>query len=124
VEGEYGFDNLPITNTPVKTLLPAATKADPKDSKLGWVVTKLSPNPDPTQAAVVAFNPAEGTGFDPEGKMNLRIGNTDASPIIMNDRSVDRTAGFFFNNGRAHVFLSTATGVPTTGMHPFRYSYN
>ena len=123
VEGEYGFDNLPLTNLAVKTILPVGTKADPQDSRLGWVVTKLTPNPDNSQAALVTLNPSAGTGFDPESKMNLRIGNTDASPIIMNDRMFDRTAGFFFTNGRAHVFVSVASGVPTTGIHPFRYSY-
>lgn len=125
IEGEYGYDNLTITNQSLKTLLPPGTTVDPKDSKLAWVVTKTSPNPDGTQAAAVTFDPTggTGTGFDPEGKMNLKIGNTDASPIIMNDRSFDRTAGFYFTNGRAHVFLSTATGVPTTSIHPFRYSW-
>jgi len=123
IEGEYGFDNLPLTNLAVKTILPVWTKADPQDSRLGWVVTKLTPNPDNSQAALYTLAPGLGTGFDPESKMNLRIGNTDASPIIMNDRMVDRTAGFFFINGRAHVFVSVASGVPTTGIHPFRYSY-
>lgn len=123
VEGEFGFDNLPITNTAYKTLLPAGTKVDPKDSKLGWAITKTSPNPDPSLFTAVSFDQATGSGFDPEGKMNLRVGNTDASPIVMNDRSYDRTAGYYFNNGRAHVFISVATGVPTTGIHPFRYSW-
>lgn len=123
VEGEFGFDNLPITNIAAKTMLPVGTKADPQESRLGWVVTKLTPNPDNSLAALYTLAPGLGTGFDPESKMNLRIGNTDVSPIIINDRMVDRTAGFFFTNGRAHVFVSTASGVPTTGIHPFRYSY-
>lgn len=123
VQGEYGFDNLTISNTPVTTLLPAGTIVDPKDSKLGWVVTKTSPNPDVALATSVTFDPTSGTGFDPEGKMNLRIGNNDVSPIIMNDRSWDRTAGFYFTNGRGHVFLSTSSSAPTTSIHPFRYSY-
>lgn len=123
IEGEFGFDNLTINNLSVKTLLAAGTTVDPKDSKLGWVVTKTLPNPDVSLAASITFDPAGGTGFDPEGKMNLRIANNDQSPIIMNDRSWDRTAGFYFTNGRAHVFNSTASGVPTTTIHPFRYSY-
>ena len=123
IEGEYGFNNLPLTNTAVKTLLPAGTTVDPKDSKLAWVVTKTSPNPDPSQIAAVTFTPGGGTGFDPEGKMNLRVGNNDASPIIMNDRSWDRTAGYYFTNGQAHVFTSTSSSAPTSGIHPFRYSY-
>jgi hypothetical protein len=123
IEGDYGFNNLPITNTAVKTLLPAGTTVDPKDSKLGSVVTKTTPNPDPSQIASVTFTTGSGTGFDPEGKMNLRIGNNDASPIIMNDRSWDRTAGFYFTNGQAHVFTSTSSSAPTSGIHPFRYSW-
>jgi hypothetical protein len=123
IEGEYGYNNLPITNTAVKTLLPPGTVVDPKDSKLAWVVTKTTPNPDPSQIATVTFASGAGTGFDPEGKMNLRIGNNDASPIIMNDRSWDRTAGFYFTNGQAHVFTSTSSSAPTSGIHPFRYSY-
>lgn len=124
VEGEYGFDNLSVSNTAVKTLLPAGTKADPKDSKLGWVVTKTSPNVDNSQIAAITFDPATGTGFDPEAKMNLRIGNNDVSPIVVNDRMWDRTAGFYLKNGRAHVFSSTSGSSPTpASIHPFRYSY-
>jgi hypothetical protein len=122
IEGEYGFDNLKITNTSVKTLLPAGATVDRKDSKLGWVVTKTDPNPDPTLAAAITFDPAVGKGFDPEGRMNLRIGNNDASPIVMNDRSNDRSAGYYFTNGRAHVF-NTTSNAPTTTIHPFRYSW-
>jgi hypothetical protein len=123
IEGEYGFDNLTTTNTSLQTLLAPGTVVDPKDTKLGWVVTKTSPNPETSQITSVTFDPLAGTGFDPEGKMNLRIGNTDASPIIMNDRSWNRTAGYYFTNGRAHVFLSTSSSAPTTSIHPFRYSY-
>jgi hypothetical protein len=123
ITGEYGFDNLTVANKAVQTLLPAGTIADPKDSKLGWVVNKTSPNPDATAITSITFNPTGGTGFDPEGKMNLRIGNTDVSPIVMNDRSWDRTAGYYFTNGRAHVFSSTSSSAPTTSLHPFRYSY-
>jgi hypothetical protein len=123
VQGEYGFDKLTINNTAVTTLLPANTKADPKDSRLGWVITKTTPNPDITALTSITFNPASGSGFDPEGKMNLRIGNNDVSPIIMNDRVWDRTAGYFFTNGRAHVFSSTSSSAPRTSIDPFRYSW-
>jgi len=123
INGEYGFDNLGITNTVVTTLLPPNTKADPKDSRLGWVVTKTTPNPDLTALTSITLNPATGTGFDPEGKMNLRIGNNDVSPIIMNDRIWDRTAGYYFTNGRAHAFSSTSSSAPRTGIDPFRYSW-
>ncbi len=125
VQGEYGFDNLQITDTAVQTLLPAGATASPKDSKLAWVVTKTTPNPDVTLSAAITFiaNGSGGTGFDPEGKMNLKIANNDASPIVMNDRSWDRSAGYYFTNGRAHVFCSTSSSAPTSGIHPFRYSW-
>jgi len=125
VQGEYGFDNLEITNTTVQTLLPAGAAVSAKDSKLAWVVTKTTPNPDVTLPAAITFVPngSGGPGFDPEGKMNLKIGNNDVSPIVINDRSWDRTGGYFFTNGRAHVFCSTSSSAPTSGIHPFRYSW-
>jgi len=82
---------------------------------LSWVVTKTTPNPDPTLATSITLNPGGGTGFDPEGKINLKIGNNDQSPIVVNDRTNDRTAGFYFSNGRVHVYDKT--------IHPFRYSW-
>jgi hypothetical protein len=115
IQGEYTFENLTIYNQTVPTLLPAGTTASKSDSKLGWVVTKTTPNPDPTAAASILFDPANGTGFDPEGKMNLRMGNNDKSPITINDRTDDRTAGIFATNGKIHVYDKT--------VHPFRYSY-
>jgi hypothetical protein len=116
INGEFGFDNLHIENQAVTTLLPPGSVASPKDSRLGWVVTKTSPNPDVTAIAnITLVYPTGGTGFDPEGKMNLKIGNNDASPIVVNDRSSDRTAGYYFTNGRVHVYDKT--------IHPFRYSW-
>jgi len=115
IQGEFGFDNVGITNQAVQTLLPPGIVASSNDSKLGWVVTKTTPNPDPTLATSITFVPRGGTGFDPEGKMNLKIGNNDQSPIVINDRINDRTAGFYFSNGRAHVYDKT--------IHPFRYSW-
>jgi hypothetical protein len=116
IQGEYGFDNIGITNQSVLTSLPPGTVASPKDSKLGWVVVKTTPNPDPTLATSITMVPGGGNGgFDPEGRMNFRMGNNDQSPIVINDRINDRTAGFYFTNGRAHVFDKT--------IHPFRYSW-
>jgi len=115
IQGEYGFDNIGIDNQSVQTLLPAGTVASAKDSRLSWVVTKTTPNPDPTSAQNIKFVPGGGTGFDPEGKMNLKIGNNDQSPIVINDRTSDRSAGYYFTNGRAHVYDKT--------IHPFRYSW-
>lgn len=119
LQGEYTFENLTVANVSVPTLLPAGTTASAKDSKLGWVVTKTAPNPDATLAANITFDPAKGTGFDPEGKINLTLrsvsGTPEDAPITVNDRTPDRTAGYFANNGKVHVFDKT--------IHPFRYSY-
>jgi hypothetical protein len=120
LQGDYSFENLTVNNTAVQTLLPAGTVANPKDSKLGWVVTKTTPNPDAASAANITFNPAQSnstgaTGFDPEGKINLRLVNNQNAPININDRVDDRTAGYIATNGKIHVYDKT--------IGPFRYSY-
>jgi len=116
LQGDYTFENLSVINTSIPTLLPAGTIADPnKVSKLGWAVVKTSPNPDPALAASITFNTAGGAGFDPEGKMNLKLINNQDAPINLNDRTNDRSAGYFATNGKVHVFGGT--------VHPFRYSF-
>jgi hypothetical protein len=116
VQGEYGFTNLGVENKSVQTLLPAGTTVPYSDSRLGWVVTKTTPNPDATApASIVTAYPTGGSGFDPEGKMNLKLGNNDQSPIVVNDKTNDRTAGYYATNGQVHVYDKT--------VHPFRYSY-
>jgi hypothetical protein len=117
LQGDYTFENLTVNNTSIQTLLPAGTTANPNDSKLGWVVTKTTPNPDATAASSINFSQTGtgGTGFDPEGKMNLKLINNQNAPINVNDRADDRTAGYFATNGKIHVFDKT--------IHPFRYSY-
>jgi hypothetical protein len=115
LQGEYTFENLGVNNISVQTLMTPGATANPRDSKLGWVVTRTTPNPDPASAAVIAFSATGGTGFDPEGKMNLKLINSQNAPININDRTDDRTAGYFATNGKVHVFDKT--------VHPFRYSY-
>lgn len=115
LEGEYSFENLTVSNTSIKTLLPAGTTVSPDDTRLGWVVTKTTPNPDAASATTVLYSPTGGTGFDPEGKINLKLVNNQNAPINLNDRIDDRTAGYFATNGKIHVYDKT---VP-----PFRYSY-
>ncbi len=116
LQGEYSFENLSVNNTSIPTLLPPGTIADPsKVSRLGYVVTKLSPNPDPALAASITFSPTGGPGFDPDGKMNLKLINNQDAPININDRTNDRTAGYFATNGKVHVYGAT--------VHPFRYSW-
>lgn len=116
LQGEYSFENLSVSNTSIQTLLPAGTIADPnKVSKLGWAVVKTSPNPDPASASSNTFNTAGGAGFDPEGKINLKLINNQNAPINVNDRVDDRSAGYFATNGKVHVYDKTIV--------PFRYSY-
>ena len=115
VEGVHGFDNLTIPNQSLTTAMPAGSVVSPTDSKLGWVVTKTTPNPDFTATTLIIFDPTAGTGFDPEGKINLKLGNNDTSPIVVNDRTNDRSAGYIATNGQLHVFATT--------VHPFRYSF-
>lgn len=115
IDGVYGFNNLTVNNQTVTTLLPAAQVVSPKESKLGWVITKTTPNPDVLSLTAITFSSSGGTGFDPEGKMNLKIRNNENSPITVNDRTDDRSAGYITTNGQLHVYGAT--------VHPFRYSY-
>jgi hypothetical protein len=116
LQGDYSFENLSVNNTSIQTLLPPGIVADPnKVSKLGWAVVKTTPNPDPALAANITFSTAGGAGFDPEGRINLKLVNNQDAPINLNDRTNDRSAGYFATNGKVHVYGGT--------VHPFRYSY-
>jgi hypothetical protein len=119
LQGEYTFENLTVTNKSIQTLLPPGTTANPADTRLGWVVTKTVPNPDAAAAASITFSPTGGTGFDPEGKINLALsvdpGQRENAPLFINDRTPNRSAGYFATNGKVHVYDKT--------VHPFRYSY-
>ncbi|WP_315814701.1 hypothetical protein [Paraflavitalea speifideaquila] len=72
----------------------------------------------------ITYSNVGGSGLDQEGKMNLKILNNDVAPIVINDRVQNRSAGYYFTNGRGHVFSSTAAGAANTSMVPFRYSWN
>jgi hypothetical protein len=113
-QGEHTFENLGVANTSIQTLLPPNTFAG-NETKLSWVVTKTTPNPDPANAAQITFDKTIGTGFDPEGKFNLKLVNSQNAPININDRTDDRTAGILTNSGPVHIFDKT--------VHPFRYSW-
>ncbi|MFL5738794.1 MAG: hypothetical protein ACJ75B_01145 [Flavisolibacter sp.] len=115
LQGDYGFENLSVNNTSIQTLLPPGTVASVHDSRLGWVVTRTTPNPDAASAANINFSSTGGSGFDPEGKINLKLVNNQNAPINVNDRADDRSAGYFATNGQIHVYDKT--------IHPFRYSY-
>jgi hypothetical protein len=115
LQGEYSFENLSVNNTTIQTLMPPGQTVSATDSKLGWVVTKTTPNPDAAAAANIYFLQGSGTGFDPEGKINLKLVNNQNAPINVNDRLDDRTAGYIATNGKVHVYDKS---IP-----PFRYSY-
>jgi hypothetical protein len=113
IQGEYGFNNLGVENTSVSTLLPAGTAAL-KDSKLGYAIATSDPDPSGIASSYFDFTNG-GNGFDPEGKINLKLENNASSPIKLNDRTNNRTAGIFATNGQVHVYSGT--------VHPFRYSH-
>jgi len=116
IQDEYGFDNLGATNTSVQTLLPAGAAVAKTDSRLSWVITKSTPNPNLSATTSITTSSTLGTGgFDPEGKMNLKLENSQNAPLVVNDRTVDRTAGYIATNGQIHVYDKT--------IFPFRYSY-
>jgi hypothetical protein len=114
IEGEYTFENLGVPNKSVQSLLPPGTVAG-NDSKLSYVVVRSEPSPDASQQGTIVFDKAAGRGFDPEGKVNLKLINNSNAPLNINDKADARTAGILATNGPIHVFDKT--------VHPFRYSY-
>ena len=86
-QGQHNFDNLTATNKAIQSLLPANTSLS-KTSMLGYANA--------------------GKGFDQEGKFYLRIlNNSDQAPIVHNNRTNDRSAGYITTNGVVHVFGAT-----------------
>jgi len=108
-EGDYGFNNAVSGNTALKTLLPANATAT-AESKLGYYEAGTEALP----AGIVSrLNWSGANGFDPEGKMNMRLVNNQNSPLRINDKTDDRSAGHIATNGQVHVFGAT--------VYPFRY---
>ncbi|AOM78915.1 hypothetical protein BFS30_18110 [Pedobacter steynii] len=92
VQGTYNFNNIGLTTVTAQTLLPPGSKAS-KKSALGLL--------------------NNGTGFDQEGKMDLRIvNNDDLAPIMINDKTKNRSGGYIATNAIVHVYGST--------IYPFR----
>jgi hypothetical protein len=90
-EGEFNFEQLNSLNQTVQSLLPAGTSAT-NESILGYVTM------------IDGIN----KGFDTEGKFNLKILNgNDQAPIVFNDKTNDRSAGYIADNGIVHVFGAT-----------------
>lgn len=95
--GEFNFEQLNSENQTVQSLLPPNTVAT-KESMLGY------------------FTMSDGSkGFDIDGKFNLKILNgSDQAPIVFNDKTNDRSAGYIADNGIVHVYGAT--------VYPFRVS--
>jgi hypothetical protein len=90
IQGTYNFNNIPLDNIVVQTMLPPGSIASRK-SLLGF------------------FN--GGTGFDQEGKMALRIvNNDDLAPIMINDKTKNRSGGYI--DTYAFVFVYGDTIYP------------
>jgi hypothetical protein len=110
IQADYGFNNATTTNTTMQTLLPAGTVAG-KESRLGYMVTSAAANGTNTNAAgnrVPIFDYANGgAGFDPEGKINMKIVNSDYSPLMVNNFANVATAGLVATNGQIHVCSTT-----------------
>ncbi|SFG81393.1 hypothetical protein SAMN04489864_102383 [Pedobacter insulae] len=83
-QGKHNFDNLNATNKTVKSFLPTGAILS-KSSMLGYA--------------------NEGKGFDEGGNFYLRLlNNSDLAPIVHNNRTNDRSAGYVATNGIIHVF--------------------
>lgn len=87
IQGTYNFNNIPLENMVVQTMLPP-----------GSIATKKS---------MLGFSNA-GTGFDQEGKMTLKIvNNDDLAPILINDKTKNRSGGYIATNAIVHVYGAT-----------------
>ncbi len=83
-QGRYNFEHLDHINKPVKSILPAGAVLS-KSSMLGYA--------------------NGGKGFDEEGNFYLKLlNNNDLAPIVHNNRTNDRSAGYVATNGIIHVF--------------------
>jgi hypothetical protein len=89
-EGEYNFGDLNNLNHEVKSLLPGGVVAT-NESLLGY------------------YSLSDGSkGFDIEGKFNLKLLNgNDQAPIVINDKTNDRSGGYIADNGIIHVYGAT-----------------
>ncbi len=114
IAADYGFSNADILNTSMPTLLPAGSKASTA-SRLGYFVAGTVPNYDTFGNRILSFTDFKtpGNGFDPEGKINMKIVNGDYSPLNVNDLTTVSTSGIVATNGQVHVC--------STVVYPWRY---
>lgn len=94
-QGKYSFDNLNATNKTIKSILPAGATLS-TSTMLGYANA--------------------GKGFDENGNFYLRIlNNSDLAPIVHNNRTNARSAGYIATNGIVHVFgASVAPSLPSS----------
>jgi hypothetical protein len=120
--GDFGFDNGHVENTSLQTLLPLKAMAS-DSSKLGFFPAGTVPNFNDVGARIITSVPVREPGvlygFDPEGKINLRVVNGDYSPLQVNDFNTLTTSGLIATNGQIHVYAPT--GTTPTPVYPFRY---
>jgi len=109
INGSHNFDNLVPGPNLFQTLLPAGSVAT-RESKLGFLVTPATVpgNTDGKNTTAATFTySTTGTGFDPEGKIILNLGNTADSKLFINGYNVVRSSGYYVNNGSVHVWGTT-----------------
>ena len=112
INGNWNFNNLQPGPNIFTTLLPAGSVAT-RESKLGFLVTPATvpgtTDGKTTIAATYTFS-VTGTGFDPEGKINIQLGNTADSKLFINGFNVVRSSGYYAdNNSSIHVWGTTVT---------------
>jgi hypothetical protein len=109
IKGNYNFNNILPGPNIYETLLPAGSVAT-RESKLGFLVTPAtvpgSTDGKTTVAATFTYA-TNGTGFDPEGKLNLQLGNTADSKLFLSGYNVVRSSGYYADNGSIHVWGTT-----------------
>lgn len=112
--GDFGFHNAKIANTTLPTLLPANQVAS-NITRLGYYVAGTTPNYTPAGARILTSTDftVNGNGFDPEGKINFNISNSDYAPLMVNDLTTFATSGIEATNGQIHV--------SSTVVYPWRY---
>jgi len=83
-QGKFNFEQLNSVNKPIKSLLPTGAVLS-KSSMLGYANA--------------------GKGFDEGGYFYLKIlNNSDQAPIVHNNKTNARSAGYIATNGIVHVF--------------------
>jgi hypothetical protein len=109
--GDYNYTNLTPDGVDVQSLLPPNSVAT-KESRLGYMITPSAVRGFTTAStgtpAVFNFNYTNAgtapTGFDPEGKFNLKISNTADSKLFFNGGLIVRSSNYRATNGTIHVW--------------------